>query len=137
VPSLATSANPRKTTNRPRTQFREPPPSAANQREKILSLLRENAPFGKGVSGDTLRYGCDIRQAPTRIVELKKRYGYQIETVQDPTTRCATYYLRGDPPVGWQPPAKRRKFKVWHTPAASRARPSVDRESLFLWEGNR
>jgi hypothetical protein len=100
-------------------------------------LLREAVRFGQGVSGDTLRYDHDIRQAPTRIFELKKLNGYQIKTVQDPKTRCATYYLRGDPPVGWQPPAQQRKFKDWCTRATGKARPSVDRESLFLFDQER
>jgi hypothetical protein len=158
--SITTSANPCKSSNLPKTLFREPPPSATNQREKILSLLREAAPFGQGVSGDTLRYDCDIRQAPTRIFELKNEYGYRIETVQDPETRLATYFLRGDPPEGWRPPTKQARFRLVNSPAAPRVeaeapklnadstdsyaattgkpRAPVDRETLFLFDrGNR
>lgn len=135
--SITTSANPCKSSNPPKTLFREQPSSAANQREKILSLLREAARFGQGVSGDTLRYDCDIRQAPTGIWELKHECGYEIQTVQDPETRLATYYFRGDSPVGWQPPAQQRKFKNWYTRATGKARPSVDRESLFLFDQER
>jgi hypothetical protein len=94
-----------------RIAFREPPPSAANQREKILSLLREARRRGQAISGDALRFEHNILQAPTRIFELKNDCGYQIETSQDPDTRLATYHLRADPPEGWQPPTDSKRGK--------------------------
>ena len=140
--------------------FREAPPTAANQRLKALALLREAAQRGEGVSGDTLRYDFCIRQAPTRIFELKNEYGYRIETVQDPETRIATYFLRGGPPAGWRQPATQARFRLANSPAAPRIeaeasnpvadsadwyrattgkpRPSVDGETLSLFDrGNR
>ena len=93
--------------------FREPPPSAANQREIILRLLRTAARLGQGVSGDTLRSGYGFPQAPARIWELKNLFGYRIETTQDCVTRLATYHFRGEPPEGWQPSKHlRRKLKT-------------------------
>lgn len=105
----------------PATLLREPPPSAANQREKTLVLLREAARSGQGVSGDTLRYHFNIRQAPTRIFELKNLYGYRIETVQDPKTRLATYYFRGDPLADWQPPTEHSDSADWFTKKTGRS----------------
>jgi len=105
------------------TLFREPPPSAAKQREKILALLRDAARSGRGVSGDTFRYDFDIRQAPTRIFELKNEFGYRIETVQDPETRLATYHFRGDPPEGWRPPAKQARLRL-KAPSSSEVNPT-------------
>jgi hypothetical protein len=117
--------------------LREPPPSAANQCEKTLALLRDAARFGQGVSGDTLRYDHGIRQAPTRIFELKNLYGYQIETVQDPKTRLATYYLRGDPPADWQPSTTQQENFDWYTRATNKPRPTVSQRDLFLWDRRR
>ena len=96
----------------PQTVFREPPPTAATQRERILTLLRDAARSGHGVSGDTLRYEHGIRQAPTRVFELRNTFGFEIETIQDADTRLATYYFRGDPPEGWQPAAKQTSFRL-------------------------
>lgn len=44
--------------------FREAPPSAANQREKILFLLRDARRMGRGVSGDALRYQHNFGKRP-------------------------------------------------------------------------
>jgi hypothetical protein len=103
----------------PQTVFREPPPTAASQRQRILTLLRDAAQAGHGVSGDALRYQHNIRQAPTRIFELKNQFGFQIETLQDPDTRLATYYFRGDPPEGWRPPAKQTSFRLKANPVTA------------------
>jgi hypothetical protein len=84
--------------------FRELPPSAPSQREKVLLPLRDAARSGQNVSGGALRYEHKLRQAPTRFFEL-------IETLQDPDTRLAAYYLRGDPPEGWRPPTKQARFR--------------------------
>src|SRR5438309_310862 len=92
--------------------FREPPPTAANQRQLILRLLREAAQFGQGVSGDSLRHEYRIPQGPSRVWELKNLYGYQIETHQDPETRMATYIFRGDPPPNWKPQAKQKAMRL-------------------------
>lgn len=110
-------------TTQERALFREPPPSARNQQERMIASLREAARFGQGISGDVFRYDFDIRQAPTRIFELKNQFGYQIETVQDPKTRCATYYLRGEPPEDWQPPARQKNFD-WYRRATGKPRPA-------------
>lgn len=110
----------------PQTVFREAPPTAASQRQRILALLRDAARTGHGVSGDALRYEHNIRQAPTRIFELKNQFGYEIETVQDPDTRLATYYFRGDPPEGWQPAAKQRSFRLKANPAVALLAPVND-----------
>jgi hypothetical protein len=142
--------------------FREPSPSAANQRERILSLLRDAARSGQGVSGDALRYEHKLRQAPTRIFELKNHYGYQIETLQDPDTRLATYFFRRDPPEGWHPRAKQTRLclkakassdtpkselygtaapaadsRDWYERATGKPRPSLDQENFFLFDRER
>jgi hypothetical protein len=91
-------------------EFREPPPSAANQREKILALLRQAG--NRGVSGDVFRYEFRIRQAPTRIYELIKN-GYVIESRQNPKTRVAIYRLVAEP---------REKLEWQHYPRRQRKR---------------
>ena len=128
----------------PQTVFREPPPTAASQRERILALLRDAARSGHGVSGDALRYEHGIRQAPTRVFELRNTFGFDIETIQDPDTRLATYYFRGDPPEEWHPPAKQTSFRLkansaaapltpandsgdWYTSQTGKPRPATDR----------
>jgi len=73
-----------------------PPFSAKSQRERILSVLREAARRGEGVSSTTLLYSLHVRQFPTRIFELKAE-GFVIESHQHTETRLVTYFLKSEP----------------------------------------
>jgi hypothetical protein len=92
--------------------FREPPPTTVGQRHTILRLLRQAAMSNRGVSGDCLRFEHNIRQAPTRIFELRNDFGYGIRTEQDQTTRCAVYFFVNEPPANWNPPVKQERFQL-------------------------
>jgi hypothetical protein len=93
------------------TLFREPPPTASGQRQRILCLLREAARSGQGMNTDTLG-DLGIKMPATRVWEPKNWYGFRIETCQDRVTRMATHYFRGDPPEGWHLPSKQARLRL-------------------------
>lgn len=117
--------------NAPAALFREPPPTASGQRQTILHLLREAAKSNRGVSGDTLRFQHNIRQAPTRIFELRNDLGYDIRTEQDRATRCASYFFVSDPPPNWKPPAKQGRFRLSTSFEQRRRREEAEAMPLF------
>jgi hypothetical protein len=64
-----------------------------NQRNKVLELLQNAG--ANGINGYDLTYRHKIKQAPTRIFELREQ-GYAIESRKNPN-KSVTYILLGSP----------------------------------------
>lgn len=75
------------------------------QRLKVLQLLQEHK--SAGVNSYDLTYVYSIKQAPTRIKELKEE-GYVI-TSQTLANRSVQYILNGAPAV-----KAKREIKYWN-----------------------